>query len=86
MNVSLSPELQKRIAERIERGEITNTNALVEHALNFYLDYEAVEAEQPDFVEMTAAIDEAIEQGDRGERRIASEVFEDLRAKYGLSR
>jgi Arc/MetJ-type ribon-helix-helix transcriptional regulator len=86
MNISLSPELQKRIAEKVERGDVGTTDALVEEALNFYLDYEDGEVDEPEFRDTKAAIDEALEQGEHGEGRPAEQVFADLRAKYGISR
>ena len=85
MNITLSPELQKRIAEKVERGDVRTANALVEQALNFYLDYEEGEVDEQEFRDTRAAIDEALEQGERGEGRTADEVFKDLRARHGLS-
>jgi len=86
MNITLSPELQKRIAEKVERGDVGTADALVEQALRFYLGYEAGEMDEEEFRETQAAISEALEQGERDEGRPAAEVFRDLRAKHGLSR
>ena len=86
MNISLSPELQKRIAEKIERGDLGTADALVEQALNFYLDYEGSELDEEDFRDANAAIGEALKQAKRGEGRPAEEVFADLRARHGISR
>ena len=86
MNISLSPELQRRIAEKVERDEIETADALVEQALVFYLDYEESEIDEMEFRETKAAIDEAVEQGQRGEGRPAKDVFADLRARHGISR
>jgi len=86
MNISLSQELQERIAEKVERGDVGSADALVEQALNFYLDYQEAEVDEEEFRETKAAIDEAMEQGERGEGRPAEEVFAQLRAKYGISR
>jgi Arc/MetJ-type ribon-helix-helix transcriptional regulator len=43
MNVTLSPRLQKRIRELIERGEYRSADALVEQALDSFLDSEEAE-------------------------------------------
>jgi hypothetical protein len=86
MDITLSPTLQKRIADKVERGDVQTADALVEEALSFYLDYEEGEMDEPEFRETKAAINEALAQGERGEGRPAQEVFADLRAKYGLSR
>ncbi|MBI1791623.1 MAG: hypothetical protein HYR60_29185 [Acidobacteria bacterium] len=58
----------------------------MEQALNFYLDYEEGEMNEEEFRDTNAAIDEALEQGERGEGRPAEQVLADLRAKYGISR
>lgn len=84
MNITLNPELERRIAEKVERGDIESADALVEEALNFYLDYEEGEMDEEELRETKAAIDEALEQCRRGERRSAEDVFTDLRAKYGI--
>ena len=86
MNISLSPELQKRIAEKVERGDVGTADALVEQAVNFYLDYEGSELDEEDFRDANAAIVEALRQAKRGEGRPAEEVFADLRARHGISR
>jgi len=85
MNVTLSPELQRRIAEKIERGDVGNADALVEQALKFYLDYEGSEMDEEDFRDAKAAVGEALEQGERGEGRPSEQVFADLRARHGIS-
>lgn len=86
MNITLSPELQKRVAEKLESGDVGTADALVEEALTFYLDYNEREMDEREFRETKAAIDESIAQGERGEGRSAEEVFAGLRAKYGVSR
>jgi predicted transcriptional regulator len=86
MNITLSPDLQKRIAEKVERGDVGTADALAEQALNFYLDYEGSELDEEDFRDANAAIGEALKQAKRGEGRPAEEVFADLRARHGISR
>jgi Arc/MetJ-type ribon-helix-helix transcriptional regulator len=46
MNVSLSPELEKRMAQKVERGDVDSADALVEHPLTFYLEYGDMDAEE----------------------------------------
>ena len=86
MDISLSPELEKRIAQKVERGDVDSVDALVENALTFYFEYEHGEMEDDEFRETQAAIAEALEQGRSGIGRPAADVFSDLRAKHGLSR
>jgi len=85
MTITLSPELQKRIAEKLGSGDARSTDALVEQALKFYLDYEDTEDDE-EFLETKSAIDEALEQAERGEGRPAEDVFAHLRARHELSR
>ena len=86
MNVSISPELERRIAEMIARGDVCSADALVEQALQLYLEYEEQDTDSEQFRETGAAIAEALEQGERGEGRPAEDVFADLRARHGISR
>ena len=86
MNITLSPELQKRIAAKVQHGDIGSADALVEHALNFYLDFEEGGMDEEEFLETKAAIDEALEQANRGEGRPAEQVFAELRAKHDVTR
>jgi Arc/MetJ-type ribon-helix-helix transcriptional regulator len=86
MNITLSPELQERIAAKVQHGEIGSADALVEHALNFYFDFEEGGMDEEEFLDTKAAIEEALEEGDRGEGRPAEEVFAQLRAKHGIPR
>jgi len=86
MNITLSPELEKRIANKVERGDVGTADALVEQAIHFYLDYEEGDMDEKEFRDTKAAIDEALEQGRRGEARSAQEVFADLRVRHGISR
>lgn len=86
MNIALSPELEKLLAEKVERGEIQSADKLVELALALYLDYEAGAMDEHEFHQTQAAIDEAREQSRRGEAIAARRVFEELRAKHGIPR
>ena len=69
MNITITPELEKRVAEEVERGDVGTADALVEQALTFYLNYAESEMDAGEFRETKAAIDEALEQGQRGESR-----------------
>jgi Arc/MetJ-type ribon-helix-helix transcriptional regulator len=86
MNITLSQELEKRIIQKVERGDVGSAASLIEQAVTFYLDYEESGMDQEEVCQTKAAIDEALEQAKRGEGRPAEEVFGDLRAKYGLPR
>jgi hypothetical protein len=86
VNIALSPELERLLAEKVERGEIQIADKLVELALTFYFDYAAGAMDEQEFRETQAAIDEAREQSRRGEVLAARRVFEELRAKAAEKR
>lgn len=86
MTFTLKPNLQARIDEKLRNGEFESAEALLEQALTFFLDYEEGELDEEHVCETKAAIDEALEQGERGKGQPAEEVFAKLRAKYGISR
>jgi Arc/MetJ-type ribon-helix-helix transcriptional regulator len=86
MNLALSQELEKRLAEKVERGEVQSADLLVEQALNFYLDYEAGAMDEQELRETQAAIGEAREQSRLGQALPAEHVFAEIRAKHGISR
>jgi hypothetical protein len=86
VNIALSPELEKLLAEKVQRGEIQSADKLVELALAFYFDYEAGAMDDHEFHETQAALDEAREQSRRGKAIAARRVFEELRAKHGIPR
>jgi len=82
MNIVLRPDLQERIDERIQKGEYENADALVQQALDWFLDID----DEDELEEASAAIEEARAQSARGESLPAEEVFEGMRAKYGIPR
>ena len=86
MNITLSQELQKRIAEKVERGDVGTARLTCGASAHFLSRLRRRRDGEDEFQGTKAAIDEAVEQGERGEGRPAEEVFADLRAKYGISR
>ncbi len=81
MNIALAPDLEKRIEERIHRGDYESPEALVSEAVSRLID-----EDEQELRETRAAIDQALEESARGEGRPAEEFFEELRAKYGTPR
>ena len=86
MNISLTPEIQKRINEKVQSGEFESADAIVEQALTFFLDYEEEEMDEEEFRETKAAIDEALAQAERGEGVSIEEFDQKMRARYGIPR
>jgi Arc/MetJ-type ribon-helix-helix transcriptional regulator len=85
MNITLKPDIQKRIEERLRRGEFESAEAVVEQALTLFLDFEE-EMSEAEFLDSRAAIDEALDQAKRGEGVTLEEFENDMRTKYGISR
>lgn len=81
MNITLAPDLTKRIEERILRGAYESREALISEAVSRLIDEEEQERR-----ETRAAIDQAFEELARGEARPAEEVLAELRAEYGIPR
>ena len=43
MTIQLTPELEKRISERVQQGAFDSPDAAVERAVEFFLDFESDE-------------------------------------------
>ncbi|MBZ5724012.1 MAG: type II toxin-antitoxin system ParD family antitoxin [Acidobacteriia bacterium] len=82
MNITLRPDIQERIAEKVQKGEYENADALVQQALDWFLGVE----DERELEETRSAVEEARGQSERGEAVAAEEVFRELRARYGISR
>ena len=80
MNITLPPDLEKSVHERVENGDYENPDALIQDAVSRLI------AEDDGLEETKAAINQAFEESERGEGRPAEEFFEELRAKYGMPR
>ena len=78
MNVTLSPQTQRLLEERLREGEYASADDLIRVALES-LEGDPVEELDP---ETQAAIERAEDQGDRGEGIPAAEAFERLRHKH----
>ena len=81
MTVTLTPDLEKLVNEKVQRGEYESPEALIQEAVQRLF----TEDEQ-ELSEMKVAVDLALEQSKRGEGRAAQEVFKDLRARYDIPR
>jgi len=86
MNITLRPDLEKRVIEKVKQGDAPNADSFVEQALKFYLDYDADEMDEEDVREAREAIDEARQQSLSGEAVSAEDFFAEFRAKHGIPR
>ncbi len=79
MNVTLSPEHEKLVREKLQSGEFDNADALVGHALQFLVARE--EEDRRHRQAIREKIDRGIEQLERGEGVDGEQVFAELEAK-----
>jgi Arc/MetJ-type ribon-helix-helix transcriptional regulator len=80
MNITLTPDLEKGVRVRVERGDYENPEALVREAV-----YRLI-AEDEELEETKTAISRALEESRRGEGRLAEEFFAELQARNGIPR
>jgi Arc/MetJ-type ribon-helix-helix transcriptional regulator len=62
MNISLKPEVEKRVAEKVSSGEYSSPEAVVEEAVEAFLEWDARELD-----EAWEGVERALEQSKRGE-------------------
>ena len=86
MNITINPDLQERIQEKIRSGEFESADALVEQALTFFLEFEEGRMDGEEFRDAAAAIDQALGQAERGEGISLEEFDRRMRSKYGIAR
>ena len=86
MNITLRPDLQERIDERVRSGEFQSADAIVEQALALFLDYDEPAMDDEEFRDTKTAIDEALEQAARGEGIALEDFDQAMRAKHGIPR
>jgi antitoxin ParD1/3/4 len=77
MNISLTPELERRISEKVDSGLYSTASEVVREALRRLFESEA-ERERLK-MRFEEEVREAIEQLDRGEGLDGEAVFEELR-------
>jgi len=65
MNVSLTPELERRVDERVETGLYTSASELVREALRLFFEFE--EARRNEIEDLNRRIGVGLAQLDRGE-------------------
>jgi putative addiction module CopG family antidote len=83
MNITLRPELQRRIETKVHNGEYESAQALVEEALQWYL---STEEDEGQIEEIKAAVREGLEQAERGEGASLEEFDQYMRRKHGIPR
>lgn len=81
MEITLSPETEKRIIEKIERGEYESADAIVEQAISFFLDYEEDQMDSEEFSDAARGIEQGLQQTERGEGISVEEFDQNMRRK-----
>jgi antitoxin ParD1/3/4 len=84
MNVSLTPELERRIAEKVESGLYTTASEVVREGLRRLFDGE--ETRDQWVARLNADIELGLSQADRGEGIPGPEAREILRARQAARR
>jgi antitoxin ParD1/3/4 len=67
MNLSLTPELERRIAQRVESGLYTTASEVVREALRLFFERDEVRARQLEALH--ADLQAGLDQAERGELR-----------------
>lgn len=78
MNVSLTPELEKLIAEKVRKGMYHSASEVVREALRLLQERDEVDRLRRDLIRQKVA--EGLEQLDRGDAIPGEQVFEEIRA------
>lgn len=79
MNVSLTPELERLVHEKVESGLYNSASEVVREALRLLRERD--ELQRMRLEELRREIQIGIDQADRGELIPADEVFRDLHAR-----
>jgi antitoxin ParD1/3/4 len=79
MNVSLTPELERRISQRVESGLYTTASEVVREGLRLL--FEQDEAREQRLAKLRADIQLGLDQLDRGEALDGDDVFAELTAR-----
>jgi len=77
MNVSLTPELEKFIADKVGSGLYTSASEVIREGLRLLREHDEIRQRQ--IAEVRAKIDRGIEQLERGKRIPGHQVREELR-------
>lgn len=84
MNVSLTPELERRIAEKVETGLYSTASEVVREGLRRL--FREDEERERLIAQLNDEIQVGIDQADRGETHDGEQVFRELRARVAAQR
>jgi antitoxin ParD1/3/4 len=78
MNVNLTPELEELVQRKVQSGLYNNQSEVVREALRLLARQDALQDAQ--LMRLRSALDEGLEQADRGELLEGAQVSEEMRA------
>lgn len=78
MNVSLTPELEELVHERVRSGRYTSASEVVREALRLLIDRDEVRRARLD--EIRGKVDEGLQSLERGEARDGDAVIDEILA------
>jgi antitoxin ParD1/3/4 len=81
MNITLSPEAEKLVEEKLASGEYDNAADVLEDALRALAAWRARDYEQG-----VEGVRRGLESATRGEGRPAKEFLDEMRQKHGIPR
>ena len=79
MNISLTPELEKYIHEKVDRGFYSSVSEVIRESLRLMHNYDSVQKQR--MSEMNRAIETGLAQLNAGEKIPAAESYERLKKK-----
>jgi len=86
MEIAFTPELQARIEEKLRNGEFSSADALVEQALTLFLESEGDQMDAAEFLATRSAVEQGLEETEKGEDIPLEEFDQMMRARHGISR
>ncbi len=86
MEITLNPELQARIEEKLRNGEFSSADALVEQAVTLFLEPEGDEMDAAEFSATRSAVEQGLDEAEEGEGISLEEFDRMMRARHGISR
>ena len=86
MEISLNPEIQARIEEKLRNGEFSSADALVEQAVTLFLESDRDEMDAAEFSATGSAIEQGLAEAEKGETIPLEEFDRMMRARHGISR
>jgi Arc/MetJ-type ribon-helix-helix transcriptional regulator len=86
MEITLNPNLQARIEEKLRNGEFSSADALVEQALTLFLESEGDEMDTAEFLAARSAVEQGLSEAEKGEGVSLEQFDQMMRARHGISR